>query len=320
MDHSLDLDAKHDTSSSSGHAPSMRGPSAPSRPAAARAPGEAPVAQLPGRHRAGAAALRKTRAYGVRLACAAISIGALLLVWYLGTHYRVEFYVRFKNVPTPWDVLREAGHVLATDTYATNVLNSLRRILVGFFLATIAGVGLGLLIGSYGAVRRLFMPALEVLRPIPAIAWVPMSIMLWPTTESSIAFITFIGAFYPILLNTVDGVESLDGVLLRAGRCLGASEAKLFRHVILPGVLPNIFTGLAVGMGVAWVSLIAAEMISGQYGVGYYTWEAYSLVNYPAIVLGMITIGALGLLCSGAIRLVGGALMPWLSYAKGARK
>ena len=133
-------------------------------------------------------------------------------------------------------------------------------------------------------------------------------------------FITFIGAFYPILLNTVDGVESLDGVLLRAGRCLGASEAQLFRHVILPGVLPNIFTGLAVGMGVAWVSLIAAEMISGQYGVGYYTWEAYSLVNYPAIVLGMITIGALGLLCGGAIRLVGQWSMPWLAYVNGARK
>ena len=116
------------------------------------------------------------------------------------------------------------------------------------------------------------------------------------------------------------GVESLDGVLLRAGRCLGASEAQLFWHVILPGVLPSIFTGLAVGMGVAWVSLIAAEMISGQYGVGYYTWAAYSLVDYPAIVLGMITIGALGLLCSGAIRLAGQLSMPWLAYVNGARK
>jgi NitT/TauT family transport system permease protein len=93
-----------------------------------------------------------------------------------------------------------------------------------------------------------------------------------------------------------------------------------FWHVILPGVMPNVFTGLAVGMGVAWVSLIAAEMISGQFGVGYYTWEAYSLVNYPAIVLGMITIGILGLMCSGAIRWVGSLTMPWLSYANGGRK
>jgi NitT/TauT family transport system permease protein len=318
MAHSIDLKARDDMGSSASPGQPPRMQSDPPQPRQAHA--TAPAAAARNRRRAATATASKARAFAIRLAFAAVSIGTLLLVWYLGTRYRVEFYVRFRNVPTPLDVLREATNVVGTNTYAVNVLNSLRRILVGFLIALVSGVGLGLLIGRYGAIRRLFMPGLEVLRPIPAIAWVPMSIMLWPTTESSIAFITFIGAFYPILLNTVDGVESLDGVLLRAGRCLGASEAKLFWYVILPGVMPNIFTGLAVGMGVAWVSLIAAEMISGQYGVGYYTWEAYSLVNYPAIVLGMITIGALGLLCSGAIRLVGRALMPWLSYAKGARK
>jgi NitT/TauT family transport system permease protein len=164
------------------------------------------------------------------------------------------------------------------------------------------------------------MPVIEILRPIPAIAWVPMSIMLWPNNEASIVFITFLGAFFPILLNTVHGVHSMDGVLIRAGRCLGASEVRLFWNVILPGSLPHIFTGLAVGMGVAWVSLIAAEMISGQFGVGYFTWEAYSLVNYPAIVLGMITIGVLGLVCSGIIRLCGIFMMPWLAYAPGGKK
>jgi hypothetical protein len=135
-------------------------------------------------------------------------------------------------------------------------------------------------------------PAIDVLRPIPAIAWVPMSIMLWPTNETSICFITFLGAFYPILVNTIHGVHSLDGVLIRAARCLGASEFRLFLNVILPGSLPHIFTGLAVGMGVAWVSLIAAEMISGQFGVGYFTWEA--LIRWwtiPRSCFGMITIG-----------------------------
>lgn len=265
-------------------------------------------------------ALKQARAFGVRIAFALISIGVPLAVWYLGTRYRVQFYIRFENVPTPFEVFRAAVHVAASNTFAANIVSSLKRIFLGFFIALVSGVALGLLIGRYRLVSQLLMPAIEVMRPIPAIAWVPLSIMLWPTTESSIVFITFVGAFYPILLNTVDGVESLDGVLLRAGRCLGASEAQLFLHVILPGVLPNVFTGLAVGMGVAWVSLIAAEMISGQYGVGYYTWEAYSLVNYPAIVLGMITIGALGLLCSGGIRLVGQLAMPWLAYVNGARK
>lgn len=280
-----------------------------------------PPGRAPGRSRHfKAPTLSGAQALGIKAAFAVVSIGVLFLLWYLGTRYRVQFYIRFQNVPTPYDVFREAVHVAGSNTFSANIGNSLRRIFLGFAVAVVTGVALGLLIGRYRIVNQLLMPAIEVLRPVPAIAWVPMSIMLWPTTESSIVFITFIGAFYPILLNTVDGVESLDGVLLRAGRCLGASEAQLFWHVILPGVLPNIFTGLAVGMGVAWVSLIAAEMISGQYGVGYYTWEAYSLVNYPAIVLGMITIGALGLLCSGVIRLVGQVSMPWLAYVNGARK
>ena len=105
-------------------------------------------------------------------------------------------------------------------------------------------------------------------------------------------------------------------MLLRAGQCLGARERQLLWYVVLPGALPQIFTGLAVGMGVAWVSLIAAEMISGQFGIGYFTWEAYSLISYPDIVLGMITIGVLGLMSSWLIRGAGHFLMPWIAFTK----
>lgn len=248
------------------------------------------------------------------------SLGALLLIWHVGTKYDLELYIRFKNVPAPHHVFQQALEVSRSGTYLTNILSSLRRILSGFALAGGLGVTLGLVVGRYQRARELFMPAIEVLRPIPAIAWVPMSIMLWPSNEASIVFITFLGAFFPILLNTAHGVSGVDRVLLNAGRSLGASELQLFWYIILPGVLPSVFTGLSVGMGVAWVSLIAAEMISGQFGVGYFTWEAYSLVNYPAIVLGMLTIGGLGLGCSGAIRLVGHVTMPWLAAAHGGRK
>lgn len=264
------------------------------------------------------AAMTRDRLVTALLAC--ISVGAFFLVWYFGTKYRIEFYIRFKNVPTPYEVLRQAIEVGASNKYLINIGVSVRRILLGFLIAIAVGVPLGLMIGKYRRVRDSFMPVIEILRPIPAIAWVPMSIMLWPNNEASIVFITFLGAFFPILLNTIHGVHSLDGVLLRAARCLGANEVRLFWNVILPGTLPHIFTGLAVGMGVAWVSLIAAEMISGQYGVGYFTWEAYSVVNYPAIVLGMITIGILGLVCSGAIRVIGTLLMPWLAFAPGSKR
>ena len=263
---------------------------------------------------------RVTRDQVVSALLACVSISALFLFWYLGTKYRIEFYIRFKNVPTPYEVLQQGIQVGLSTKFLVNVVYSLRRIMFGFAVAIAIGVPLGLMIGRYRRISELFMPTIEILRPIPAIAWVPMSIMLWPNNEASIVFITFIGAFFPILLNTIHGVHSLDGVLIRAGRCLGAGEFRLLWNVILPGSMPHIFTGLAVGMGVAWVSLIAAEMISGQFGVGYFTWEAYSLVNYPAIVLGMITIGILGLVCSGIIRFCGKLMMPWLAFAPGSKK
>jgi NitT/TauT family transport system permease protein len=261
-----------------------------------------------------------TRERITALVLACISVGAMFVVWYLGTKYKIEFYIRFKNVPTPSEVMQQAVQVGLSTKFLVNIGYSVRRILLGFAIAIAIGVPLGLMIGRYRRVGDFFMPVVEILRPIPAIAWVPMSIMLWPNNEASIVFITFIGAFFPILLNTTHGVHSLDGVLIRAGRCLGAGEFRLLWNVILPGSLPHIFTGLAVGMGVAWVSLIAAEMISGQFGVGYFTWEAYSLVNYPAIVLGMITIGVLGLVCSGIIRFCGKLMMPWLAFAPGSKK
>jgi NitT/TauT family transport system permease protein len=253
-------------------------------------------------------------------ALGAVSIGTLLLAWYLATKYRLEFYVRFSNIPTPGEVFDKVLEVNQSSKYLLNIGISLRRVLLGFAIAAGLGVTLGVLIGRYRLVRALSIPALEVLRPIPAIAWVPMAIMLWPSNEVSIVFITFLGAFFPILLNTIHGVEEIDEVLLRAARSLGTREFDLIRHVVIPGALQHIFTGLAVGMGVAWVSLIAAEMISGQFGIGYFTWEAYSLISYAEIALGMVTIGILGLLCSGAIHLCSRIAMPWISLAARGNK
>jgi NitT/TauT family transport system permease protein len=249
-----------------------------------------------------------------------ISIGSVLLVWYLATKYQWDFYIRFGNIPTPADVWDKVREVNQSSKFIVNVGISVRRVLIGFALASVAGIFLGILIGRYQIVRALTMPALEVFRPIPAIAWVPMAIMLWPSNEVSIVFITFLGAFFPILINAIHGVEEIDEVLFRAARSLGTKEKDLIVYVVIPGALQHIFTGLAVGMGVAWVSLIAAEMISGQFGIGYFTWEAYSLISYAEIALGMITIGILGLLCSKAIQICSKLATPWIGATSGARK
>jgi len=247
------------------------------------------------------------------------SIALFIGAWYLAVKYRVDLYVRFTNIPAPLDVFKEMVDLSKSDSFYENMLISLRRILMGFGIAVVFGVALGLVIGRYRLARQLMSPILEILRPIPAIAWVPIAIMLWPTNEGSIVFITFLGSFFPILLSTVHGVTSVDPVLIRAARSLGAKEPALLRQVILPAALPQIFNGLSVGMGVAWVSLIAAEMISGQYGIGYFTWEAYSLIQYSDIVIGMIVIGFLGLACSTAIRWVGRLSMPWANQSGGSK-
>ena len=123
---------------------------------------------------------------------AAVSIASVLLVWHLATLYRLDFYVRFNNIPTPAQVFDKIIEVNRSAKFITSIGISVRRILFGFAVATVLGVALGLFIGRYRLVRQLVMPAMEVFRPIPAIAWVPMSIMLWPSNEVSIVFITFL--------------------------------------------------------------------------------------------------------------------------------
>jgi NitT/TauT family transport system permease protein len=252
--------------------------------------------------------------YRGKFRAAAIGLVALLLfliAWHLLTKYRVNIYIRFLNVPSPEQVLDRAIRAAADPKFFSHVTLSCRRILLGFFIAALIAVPLGLIMGRFRLFREFVFPVTEVFRPIPAIAWVPMAIMLWPSNEESIVFITFLGSFFPILLNTLHGMALVDPVLVRAAESLGARRFAMFREVYFPATLPHIFTGLTIGMGVAWVSLIAAEMISGQFGIGYFTWEAYSLVQYSDIALGMICIGVLGLASSALIRGAGHLVMPW---------
>jgi NitT/TauT family transport system permease protein len=245
------------------------------------------------------------------IAIGAASLALFILSWHLLTKYRVSFHVRFVNVPSPEMVLESLAKTTRDSKFLMHVGLSCRRIFFGFVIAAVIAVPLGLVMGRFRLIRQFVFPVSEVLRPIPAIAWVPMSIMLWPSNEESIIFITFLGSFFPILLNTLHGMTMVDPILVRAAQSLGAREASVFKEVYFPATLPFVFTGLTVGMGVAWVSLIAAEMISGQFGIGYFTWEAYSLVQYADIALGMICIGVLGLASSTLIRGLGRLVMPW---------
>jgi NitT/TauT family transport system permease protein len=241
----------------------------------------------------------------------ALSLLAGVVIWHLACAYKLNFFINFENVPSPFVVLSALSkHVHETKFYI-HILVSIERILIGFALATFVGVNLGVVMGRFRTARDVAIPYIEILRPIPAVAWIPLAILMWPTEESSIIYITFLGALFPIVLNTVYGVEQTPEVLVRAAQSLGASPLHIFLHVVMPAALPSISTGLAIGMGVSWFSLLAGEIISGQYGIGYFTWNAYSLINYPDIVVGMLVIGLLGTLSTLAVRKITQPLLSW---------
>jgi NitT/TauT family transport system permease protein len=269
---------------------------------------------------AAAAAPKRPRTLPWRLiAPAAGSLVACIALWQVLAALRLHLgLVTFENVPTPWETAQAAWALLQSPKLAQHLGWSLLRIGYGFGAATLAGVLLGLAIGRLGWARRWLLPPLEVLRPIPAVAWIPLAVLMFPSSEGSMVFITFVGALFPILLNTVHGVEGVDPRLLAAARSLGCSQAGLFREVVLPAAAPSIVTGLAIGMGTCWFCLVSAEMISGQFGIGYYTWESYTVQNYPNIVVGMLVIGVLGMGSSALLRALGRALMPW--QRKGASR
>ena len=251
--------------------------------------------------------LRQTRTALVGL----LSISLWLGLWQAASVRKWDLLFRFENVPAPSQVALAVDELFLAPKVAAHVSNSARRIFLGFTIAATLAIGIGLLVGRFRLAAQTLLPPLEVLRPIPAVAWIPLAILLFPSAEQSMVFITFIGAFFPILLSTIHGVERLDRRMIHAARSLGAGSLDVFREVILPGALPAIVTGLSIGMGNSWFSLVTAEMISGQFGIGYYTWEAYTLQKYPSIVLGMISIGVLGMGSSALVKLLGRRLMPW---------
>jgi NitT/TauT family transport system permease protein len=245
-----------------------------------------------------------------------LALLAGIAFWHYASATGLDLYVRFEHIPGPLRVGEALlGHLQGAGFYL-HIGVSLRRIAISYASAASLGIVLGLLMGRSQVIRAIVSPYIEILRPIPAVAWIPLAILLWPTEEGSIIYITFLGALFPVVLNTVHGVEQTPEVLVRAAQSLGASRFHIFGHVILPGALPSICAGLSIGMGVSWFSLLAGEIISGQYGIGYFTWNAYSVINYPDIVVGMLTIGLLGASTTALVQMLTSPFLAWQRKAR----
>ena len=215
------------------------------------------------------------------------------------------------NLPYPAEVWKSFTGAVVTQAYWISWAVSLKRIFVSFLIAQIIGIPLGMLMGISRKFKQILFPVFEIIRPIPPIAWIPLAVLFWPTEELSIYALTFIGPFFVIVLNVMQGVANVDLSLKRAALSLGAKPGDVFWKIMLPGALPSILAGMTVGIGVAWNVLIAAEMIAGHLGLGRMTWEAYTNGNIPLIMVGMGSIGVAGYLCSGLVRIVGESFMPW---------
>ncbi|MGY0498725.1 ABC transporter permease [Nocardia sp. FBN12] len=246
----------------------------------------------------------------------AVPLVALLLAWYWLTTNQVVFWLRFDKIPTPAQVFDSFRTQLGASTYYRDIFSSTRRILIGFGLATVSGVLIGMAVGRSAVVSALVRPVLEVFRPIPAIALVPLAILLFPTGEQGIVFITFFAAFFPVAVSTIHAMHALPKVWEEAAHTLGARRRDILFQIALPGALPGIFSGLSVAMGVAWICVISAEMISGQFGIGYFTWQSYGLLDYPGVIVGMLTIGLLGWFTAWLVELAGRRVNRWLPRAQ----
>lgn len=237
--------------------------------------------------------------------------GVLGIVSFFAIWQGVRWLGFLTVVPSPTEVLVAVPAQVSQPGYWQSWVASTLRVLGGFFTAAFLAVVLGISIGTSRKLRYAAFPILEILRPIPPLAWLPLAILFWPTAEMTITFLTFIGAFFPIFINVLSGIDNIDARYLNAARSLNASPWRLFRSVLVPGALPSLFTGLTIAIAITWEVVIAAEMASGNHGLGYLTWNAYMTGSLPGIIVGMLSIGLAGLVSSLLMDRLGRVAMPW---------
>lgn len=213
-------------------------------------------------------------------------------------------------LPPPSAVLRGAWELIETGELFKHLRDSLKRELIAFSYA-LSAVPIGIMMGHSKLVNEQLDVLVEVLRPIPPLAWIPLSILWFGIGDTQNQFIIFLGMFFPILLNTIAGVRNIEPNLIHAAQCLGASEGKILWRVVLRASLPSIVTGIRVGLGVGWMALVAAELVGANSGLGFLINDARTVLRTDYVIVGMITIGIVGLIIDRGVRSLGRWAMPW---------
>ena len=213
-------------------------------------------------------------------------------------------------MPAPSTIAVTAAGMIASGELFHHLMASLKREAVAFLFASTA-IPLGVMMGWWRVVYDQVNPIMEILRPIPPLAWIPLSILWFGIGDQQNEFIIFLGIFFPILVNTIVGVKNIDPILVRAARSLGASERRLLARIVFIGALPQIITGVRIGLGVGWMALVAAELVGANSGLGFVINDARSMLRTDIIIVGMLAIGLIGLLIDAVILALGRRLLPW---------
>jgi NitT/TauT family transport system permease protein len=235
-------------------------------------------------------------------------IGALIATWWLAVTATQSMIF-----PTPWGVVTATFELLDDGTLWRHIGASLVRVGTGFLLAVCVAVPLGLWMGWVRSVHQTLNPLLQILRPISPIAWIPIAILWFGVGDASPIYLIFISSVFPMVVQTTAGVHTIEKRYLRAAENFGVSRATLFMRVVIPAVLPQVIVGMRIGLGVAWLVVVAAEMIALRSGLGYMIMDSRNAGNrYDLVIAGMIIIGVIGLTLDGTMRMLEG--LRWVRW------
>lgn len=242
------------------------------------------------------------------LVLAVVSIAGFFSIWQL---FSTLGLLNENLLPGPIAVIKEIYKGITSGPLFNDILNSLRRVIFGFIVGGFLGVVIGLVCALKKTAGNLIKPIVEILRPIPPIAWIPLSILWFGFGEPSAYFLVSLGAFFPIFSSTFLGISQVNPGTVEIAKCHGADKELLFWKIIMPQATPSIFTGLKTGLGVSWMIVITAELVGVQNGLGYFIQVSRAQLQTEQVVAGMVIIGLVGLLLNFILTLIGRKLMPW---------
>jgi NitT/TauT family transport system permease protein len=228
----------------------------------------------------------------------AVATGMLLALWYYSVRWSGT-----KVFPSPIEVENGLAELLRHHVLWKDIVDSMRRVAIGYGLAVFTGIPLGLILGWYPAANQVVNPTMQILRPISPIAWIPIAIIFFGVGDGAASFLIFLGAFFPIVVACINAVANVPSVYRRAGRNFGLTPAPLLRKVVFPAALPQILAGLRIALGIAWLVVVAAEMIAVDSGLGFLVIDSRnSGKRYDLVVAAILLIGLIGLILDSAFR------------------